>query len=103
MYQPHAQSVELIDENGNSMGMFTKLDERGFFQINLGPRENFKYKLKIDNDINQFYTSFAIRKLMSPQPGNVKIQVRTMSFTTEKLIAESLLEAPTPMIADVFV
>ena len=55
-YQPHAQSVELIDEKGNSLGFFTKLDDRGFFQINLGPRENFKYKLKIENDINQFYT-----------------------------------------------
>ena len=47
--------------------------------------------------------SFAIRKLMSPQPGNVKIHVRTMSLTTEKFIAESLLAAPTPMIALVLV
>ena len=54
-YQPHAKSVELINEKGDSLGFFTKLDERGFFQINLGPRENFKYKLKLENDLNQFY------------------------------------------------
>ena len=43
-YQPHSQSVELLDEDGNSMGSFAKLDDRGFYQINLGPRENFNYK-----------------------------------------------------------
>ena len=42
---------------------------------------------------------FAIQKLISPQPGNVKIQVSIISFTTPKLIAETLFTAPTPMIA----
>ena len=46
---------------------------------------------------------FAIQKLINPQPGNVKIQVSIISFTTEKLIAESLFTAPTPIIALVFV
>lgn len=55
-YQPHSQSVELLDEDGNSMGSFAKLDDRGFYQINLGPRENFNYKLKIQNDCGNFYT-----------------------------------------------
>lgn len=47
--------------------------------------------------------SFAIKKLINPHPGKVNIQVRTISRTTEKLIAESLLAAPTPMIALVLV
>ena len=42
-------------------------------------------------------------KLISPQPGNVKIHVSIISFTTPKLIADSLFTAPTPMIALVFV
>ena len=39
---------------------------------------------------------------MSPQPGNVTIQVTAISLTTEKLIAEILLTAPTPIIEVVF-
>ena len=54
-FQPHAETVELIDESGQSLGMLTKLDERGFFQINLGAKENFKYRFKITNDIHQSY------------------------------------------------
>src|SRR5699024_496057 len=45
----------------------------------------------------------AITKLINPQPGNVKIQVSIISFTTPKLMAESRLTAPTPMIALVLV
>ena len=40
---------------------------------------------------------------MRPQPGNVNTHVSIMSLTTEKFIALSLLEAPTPIIALVFV
>jgi hypothetical protein len=46
---------------------------------------------------------FAVIKLISPHPGNVKIQVSTISLTTPKLIAEILFTAPTPIIAVVFV
>ena len=46
---------------------------------------------------------FVITKLISPQPGKVNTHVSIMSLTTEKLIALSLLEAPTPIIAVVFV
>lgn len=46
---------------------------------------------------------FAIIKLMRPQPGKVKIQVSTISFTTPKLMAEIRFTAPTPMMALVFV
>ena len=47
--------------------------------------------------------SFAIMKLISPQPGKVKIQVSTMSFTTPKLTEDRRLAAPTPMMALVLV
>ena len=42
-------------------------------------------------------------KLISPQPGNVKIQVSIISFTTPKLMADRRFTAPTPMMALVFV
>ena len=47
--------------------------------------------------------SLAIRKLIRPQPGNVKTHVSIISLTTEKFIALRRREAPTPMIALVFV
>ena len=40
---------------------------------------------------------------MRPQPGNVMIQVMTISLTTPKLMAESRFTAPTPMMAVVLV
>ena len=35
-YKPNTKAIELLDSNGNSLGMMTKLDSRGFYQINLG-------------------------------------------------------------------
>ena len=40
---------------------------------------------------------------MIPHPGKVNIQARTISFTVPQFTEESLFEAPTPMIAMVFV
>lgn len=54
-YQPNSRSMELLDSNGASLGQMTKLDNRGFFQINLGPRENFAYRFRIENDRGDFY------------------------------------------------
>ena len=54
-YQPNSRSMELLDSNGTSLGQMTKLDNRGFFQINLGPRENFAYRFRIENDRGDFY------------------------------------------------
>lgn len=48
-YHPDSKSVELLDEQENSLGFFTEIDPRGFYQINLGVRENFNYKLRIEN------------------------------------------------------
>ena len=54
-YQPHTKAVELLDENNNSLGMMTCLDERGFYQINLGLQDNFKYRFRITNDLGNVY------------------------------------------------
>ena len=47
--------------------------------------------------------SLTIQKLIIAHPGKVRTHVSTISFTTPRLIAESLFVAPTPMIAVVFV
>lgn len=44
-----------------------------------------------------------MKKPMIPQPGNVKTQVRTISFTTPQSTQEIRFAAPTPMMAVVFV
>ena len=54
-FQPHAQTVELVDNNENSLGLMTKLDDCGFFQINLGQKENFSYRFRITTDQNKVY------------------------------------------------
>ena len=54
-FQPHAKSIEVIGRDGVSRGMMNRLDERGFFQINLGAGDNFSYRFKIENDRGEFY------------------------------------------------
>ena len=54
-YQPHAKSVELLKYDDSSLGFLTKLDDRGFFQINVGAVDNFPYRFRIENDLGQFY------------------------------------------------
>lgn len=54
-FQPNTNSVEVINNDGVSKGVMTKLDERGFYQINLGAIEPFQYKFKITNDIGVVY------------------------------------------------
>ena len=43
-YQPNSKSVELLKQDGTSLGQMSKLDDCGFYQINLGAIENFAYK-----------------------------------------------------------
>jgi len=50
-YQPNTKSVELLKKDGSSLGKMSKLDNRGFYQINLGQIENFAYKLAQNNII----------------------------------------------------
>ncbi|MDR1694458.1 MAG: 1,4-alpha-glucan branching protein GlgB [Lactobacillaceae bacterium] len=54
-YQPGSNGVEVVDYDGKVIGKMTKLDKRGFYQINLGQSENFKYRFKITNDLGNVY------------------------------------------------
>ena len=54
-FNPFAISMEVIDENHQSLGQMTKLDERGFFQINFEVTTDFKYKFRVVNDKGQTY------------------------------------------------
>ena len=53
---PHAGSIEVLDRQGNSCGMMDCLDQRGFFQINLGVGEKFFLSFpKSQNDRGEVY------------------------------------------------
>ncbi|MDD4556573.1 MAG: 1,4-alpha-glucan branching protein GlgB [Alphaproteobacteria bacterium] len=54
-YQPDTNSVELLDAQDKSLGFMKKLDERGFYQINLGAIQDFHYKFKIENSSGDFF------------------------------------------------
>ena len=54
-YQPHSVSIEVLNRAGDSLGMMTKLDERGFYQIDLGKTDDFDYQFRITNDKNYTY------------------------------------------------
>ena len=52
----------MLDANGNSLGLMTMLDPRGFYQINLGVMnaDNFSYKFRITNDKNETYEEYDV-------------------------------------------
>ena len=54
-YQPHAVSIEVLRYDDSPVGFMTRLDDRGFFQINLGAVENFPYRFRIENDMGHKY------------------------------------------------
>lgn len=54
-YQPFASSIEVVDEQGASLGLMEKIDERGFFQINFDRTEDFVYHFRITNDKGLVY------------------------------------------------
>lgn len=64
-YQPNTRSIEVIKNDGTSLGKMTKLDERGFYQINLGVGENFAYRFKIENDLGNVYTAEDVYRFQS--------------------------------------
>ena len=64
-YQPHTSSIEVINMAGDSLGMMTKLDDRGFYQIELGKTEYFDYKFRITNDLNYTYTAEDVYRFSS--------------------------------------
>ncbi len=54
-YIPHAVGVEVLKYDDTSVGFMNKLDDRGFFQINLGQIENFPYRFRVENDAGHKY------------------------------------------------
>lgn len=64
-YQPHSISIEVLNRAGDSMGQMTKLDERGFYQIELGKIDNFDYKFRITNDQNYTYIAEDVYRFSS--------------------------------------
>ncbi len=64
-YQPNTRSIEVIKNDGTSLGKMTKLDERGFYQINLGVGENFAYRFKIENDLGNVYMAEDVYRFQS--------------------------------------
>lgn len=64
-YQPNTRSIEVIKNDGTSLGKMTKLDDRGFYQINLGVGENFAYRFKIENDLGNVYMAEDVYRFQS--------------------------------------
>lgn len=54
-FNPFAQSMEVLNADNQSLGQMTKLDDRGFFQINFDITTDFKYKFRVLNDKGQTY------------------------------------------------
>ncbi len=54
-YLPMSSSIEVLSRDGSSRGMMTKLDDRGFYQIDLGVTEDYDYKFRITNDKGAIY------------------------------------------------
>ena len=42
-FQPNSSRVELVDNNNNLLGEMTRLDDRGFYQINIGKGDDLKF------------------------------------------------------------
>lgn len=54
-YIPLSSSIEVLYRNGDSRGVMTKLDDRGFYQIDLGITDDFDYKFCITNNNGEKY------------------------------------------------
>ena len=64
-YQPHSVSIDVLDRNDNFVGQMTKIDDRGFYQINLGKTELLDYKFRITNDVNNTYIAEDVYRFSS--------------------------------------
>lgn len=56
-YLPKSSSIEILSRNGESRGLMTKLDDRGFYQIDLGVTDDYDYKFRITNDKGAVYVA----------------------------------------------
>ncbi len=54
-YLPKSSSIEVLARDGSSRGIMTKLDDRGFYQIDLGATDDYDYKFRITNDKGDTY------------------------------------------------
>ncbi|MBQ7303568.1 MAG: 1,4-alpha-glucan branching enzyme, partial [Alphaproteobacteria bacterium] len=54
-FQPNSLKVEVIDCDENLLGEMTRLDDRGFYQINFGKGDNLRYKFRITNNLGAVY------------------------------------------------
>ncbi|MBQ9235562.1 MAG: 1,4-alpha-glucan branching protein GlgB [Alphaproteobacteria bacterium] len=54
-YLPRSSSIEVLSRDNTSRGFMTKLDARGFYQIDLGVTDNYDYRFRITNDKGEAY------------------------------------------------
>lgn len=54
-YEPNTNKIDIVDKDGKNIISMTKLDDRGFYQANLGVVENLSYKFRIKNDLGETY------------------------------------------------
>ena len=54
-YQPRTKSIEVFDENEKSLGVMKKLDDRGFYQLNLTNKDVVNYHFSVENDDGSKY------------------------------------------------
>lgn len=52
-FLPFTKSVEVLSQDGKILGSMTKLDERGFYQMEFGKVPDFKYRFLITTDEGQ--------------------------------------------------
>ncbi|MBO7097215.1 MAG: hypothetical protein J6W11_01080, partial [Alphaproteobacteria bacterium] len=52
---PHSNCVCVLSQDGQNLGQMTKLDDRGFYQIEFGKVPDFKYRYLIENDEGHTY------------------------------------------------
>ena len=71
-YLPHSKSVEVLRRDGSSLGQMVKLDERGFYQIDLGKTDDFDYKFRITNDVDNTYEAEDVYRFM-PTLGDIDV------------------------------
>ena len=63
VFQPQAQKIVLLDKTGSELGEFKQIHNAGFFQIDLGKKEFFEYKLRVTykdkhtQDVYDIYSS----------------------------------------------
>lgn len=72
-FLPHAKTVEVLDKrDGKSLGFMQTIDDRGLFQIGVEEKQNFPYKFRIQNDINETYEAEDVYRFL-PTLGDMDV------------------------------